>query len=94
MKERIPNNGETTIKVTLYFRANSIAKKKGAIIPKRGWAMGLINVEANESHGIRAGKGERFNTMAEIPARLEKLLADNKIELNLCRRASNVFREV
>jgi hypothetical protein len=75
---RIPNKGQTTIKVTLSFRANGIAKKNGrsvpgAIVPKRVWAVGWAYLEKNESHKITGGQHNKtFNSFVEIPLAIQK----------------------
>jgi len=58
--------------MSLGFLTRGIATKKGMIRPKHAWGVGWIALEANKSHGIASAVAS-FNSLAEIPATLEKL---------------------
>jgi hypothetical protein len=90
MQQVKPRAKEKTIKMTLGFLTRGIAPKKGMIRPKHAWGVGWIALEANGSHGIASAVAS-FNSLAEIPAALEKLLIKGGIKIHLVRRQAKLF---
>jgi hypothetical protein len=78
---RAAKHGEKMVEVRLRFWTDDIADKKGEIIPKHAWGSGMINIDRNAAHGIAPQKWLAFNSMAEIPAVIERCLIENGIKV-------------
>jgi hypothetical protein len=72
-----------TIGVTIRFFTNDLAGQADAVSPGHAWAGGMIYVQANTAHGIKAGDPFPFQRMAEIPLALEKALQASGVTLHL-----------
>jgi hypothetical protein len=79
-QQRPAVHGEKMIEVKVRFWTDDIADE-GHIIPKRGWAAGVVRMKSNESHGIVPLKPVPFNSIAEIPSVMEAVLIAHGIEL-------------
>lgn len=57
--------------------------------------MGRMYIEANASHGIRTTgkKNPAFNSLAEIPDKLVRLLLAGNIKIVLSRQEGKLYRE-
>ena len=77
IEARAAKHGQKMLEVRVRFWTDDIAKKKGEVIPKHAWGSGMINIDRNEAHGVVPEKWLAFNSMAEIPAVLEKCLTEN-----------------
>jgi hypothetical protein len=75
-------HGKRMIEVRVRFWTNDLAEGKGRIRPKHAWAAGVVRLEPNDSHGIRSASPVPFNSIAEIPAKIEKVLIDNGVSLH------------
>jgi hypothetical protein len=63
------------VEVKIRFLTDDVTDGDGMIIPKHVNARGFLTIEPNEAHGItRTGDSIAFNSLLELPARLEKLL--------------------
>ena len=88
-------DGERTIKLSIKFRTDLIASKTpGEIIRKHAWDAGIVNVVANPSHGIKAVLAGQmcFNSMAELPAVIEKTLTRMGVTLHHDRKSRKLFK--
>ncbi len=71
------------IKITVSLWTDGIAPTKGHIDPKHAWAAGTVNTPKNKSHGIDPLKKPiKFNSIEELPKKIEKLLKEQKIILH------------
>lgn len=75
-------HGDRTIKLTVTFRTNAIAEEKGHIVPKNAWTDGNVGFVANPSHDIKASESIRFDSLAELSAKIEELIIREGITLH------------
>jgi hypothetical protein len=75
-------HGKRMIEVRVRFWTNDLAEGKGRIRPKHAWGAGVVRLEPNDSHGIPSANPVPFNSIAEIPAKIEKVLIDNGVSLH------------
>jgi len=67
-----------TIRVNVRFTTNGLPKRKANY-----WSTGFIDVTADPARGIDSRSGTHpFNSLAEIPAALEKLLIKSGIKVH------------
>jgi hypothetical protein len=78
--------GKKMIEVKVRFWTNDLADGKGKILPKHAWGAGLVRIKGNDAHGIVPGEPVLFNSLAEIPAKIEKLLIDQDITIHKSNR--------
>jgi hypothetical protein len=79
-------HGKRMIEVKLRFWTNDLGGDKGKILPKHAWGSGVVKMERNDAHGITSGEPLLFNSMAEIPAKLEKVLIDHGVTIHASSR--------
>lgn len=70
------------IEIKVRFWTNNLAVD-GKIVPKEGWSRGVVRVTPNISHGIEPGPAVPFNSLMELPAKIEEVLIQNGITLHL-----------
>jgi hypothetical protein len=75
-------HGKKMIEVKVRFWTNDLADGKGKILPKHAWGAGVVRIASNDSHGIVPGTPVPFNSLAEVPAKIEKLLIDQGITIH------------
>lgn len=75
-------HGKRMIEVRVRFWTNDLADGKGRIRPKHAWGAGVVRIEPNDAHGIERGKVLPFNSMAEVPAKIEKVLIDHGVRIH------------
>ena len=95
MEKVMAKDGDRTIKLSIKFRTDLLASKTpGEIIRKHAWDAGIVNVVANPSHGIKAVLDERmcFNSMAELPAVIEKTLTQMGVTFHHDRKSRKLFK--
>jgi len=90
-ESRKAGKGEHMIELKVRFWTNGLGAGKGEIWPKHAWPSGVVRVEANQTHGIRAKKPIPFNSLMHLPAVIEKVLINQGITLHLERRMSRYF---
>lgn len=73
MADRKPAPGEKMIQIKVRLRTNGIAQS-GKIRQKHGWTCGTIGIEKNSSHAIGPSSDIPFNSLLELPSRIEQLL--------------------
>jgi hypothetical protein len=74
-------HGERMIEIKVRFWTNELAPK-GFVLPKEAWTRGVVQMTPNAPHGIESGNGVPFNSLMELPSKIEKLLIDNNIKLH------------
>jgi hypothetical protein len=74
--------GKRMIEVRVRLWTDKIAAGKGVIRPKHAWGAGVVRIDRNVEHGIVAGKGIPFNSMAEIPSKIERVLLDHGVKIH------------
>lgn len=86
MSERIEAreaaHGQKMIEVKVRFWTNDLGDEKGKILPKNAWGAGVVRMERNTAHGITAGDPIPFNSMADIPAKVERLLIERGVTIH------------
>jgi hypothetical protein len=70
------------IEVKVRFWTNDLGGEKGKILPKHAWGSGVVKIEPNDAHGITSSDPVPFNSMAEIPAKVEKVLIDRGVTIH------------
>jgi hypothetical protein len=94
MKTVTAKNRERTIKLAIKFATNEIASNKsGEIIPKHAWDSGWVMMIANPSHGLKSTlpRNMYFNSMAELPAKIEEVLVAHGVTLHHDRKGQKLF---
>ena len=85
MPDRKPAPGEKMIQIKVRLMTNSIAAG-GKIRPKHAWTNGTIGIEQNPTHGIAPSHDIPFNSLLELPTRIEQLLIRESITLHPNRK--------
>lgn len=75
-------HGKKTIELRIRFWTDNLADGEDMIIPSEGWDSGVVHLVANEHHGIESGNPVNFNSLAELPFAVEKLLIKQEITLH------------
>ena len=79
------------IEVSIKFWTDDLAAEKGQVLPKHGHTSGVMNLRANSRHGITAENPVPFNSVAEIPMLIERLMAQQGIKLHLSSKARKLY---
>ncbi len=79
---REAKHGKGMIEVRVRFWTNELADGKGWIRLKHAWGSGVVRMEPNDAHGIEGGEPVPFNSLAEIPAKIEKVLIDHQVTIH------------
>lgn len=74
--------GKKMIEVKVRFWTNELADGKDKIRPKHAWGSGIVRIASNTSHGITPKAPVPFNSVAEIPAKIEKVLMDHGVTIH------------
>lgn len=85
--------GERLIKISVNFWTNDIAEEKGYIIPKNAWSYGKVGLRANPSHDIKSSDPIAFESLMELPAKIEELLIREGITLHAGRRMKKYIQQ-
>ena len=75
-------HGKRMIEVKLRFWTNDLGGGKGKILPKHAWGSGVVLLDTNNAHGIASPSPVPFNSIAEIPAKIEKVLIDHGVTIH------------
>jgi hypothetical protein len=86
-------HGEKMLEVKVRFFTNAISGKPGTVIPAHGMTKGFVRMDHNEAHGIRGGRPRPFNSLMEIPAAIEQVLIDNRVQLYAAAKTGKYIRE-
>ena len=86
IETREAKHGKRMIEVRVRFWTNDLADGKGRIRPRHAWGAGVVRMEPNDAHEIAGGEPIPFNSVAEIPAKLEKLLIDHGVTIHKSSR--------
>lgn len=76
-------HGSRMIEIKVRLWTDQIADGKGNVVPKHAWDAGVVRIAKNDAHGIKPGAPIPFNGMADLPAKIEKLLLAQGIKLHL-----------
>lgn len=74
--------GQKTIELRVRFWTDNLAAGRNMVLPRQGWDSGVVHTVANEAHGIEGGNPVTFNSLAELPAAIERLLIKRGIQLH------------
>jgi len=72
-------HGTKMVEITIKFWTDGLAETEDKVLPKHMHNSGNIRLAANKTHGIAAEKPTVFNSITELPAKIEELLAHHKI---------------
>lgn len=81
------------IEIRVRFWTNGIAERKGYVLPRHCRAAGTVHVTTNETHGLKDEHNLKFNSMAELPAAIEKLMIGAGIKMRRSRREKKLDEE-
>jgi DNA-binding CsgD family transcriptional regulator len=83
--------GKRMVEIRVRFWTDKIAEGKGRIVPKHAWDTGIVRIDSNVEHGISPKPPRPFNSLAELPSKIEQVLIDHGVTLHLNRRSSKVL---
>ena len=87
-------HGEKMIEVKLRFWTNELASEEGMIRPKHAWDFGMVRIDSNAAHGIKADKNPRpFNSFNDIASVVEDVLVEYGVTLHHGRKSRKLFAE-
>jgi hypothetical protein len=72
-------HGDKTVEITIRFWTDQLADEKGKLLPKHINNSGKIRMSANKTHGIPSEEAMIFDSITELPAKIEELLEHHKI---------------
>jgi hypothetical protein len=72
-------SGKRMIEIKVRLWTDDLANGKGMIRPKHAWSAGVVRIESNDAHGIVPLRPLPFNSLSEIPGKIEKVLIDHGI---------------
>ncbi|HLK26540.1 MAG TPA: hypothetical protein VKT30_17930 [Caulobacteraceae bacterium] len=75
------SHGQKMVELRVRFWTNDIAGG-GKILPKHAWAAGIVRMESNPAHGIKAKNPVPFNSLAELAVVVERVLIDHGVKLH------------
>ena len=78
--------GEKMIEVRVRFWTSAIADQEDYVLPKHAQTGGTVCMARNDSHGIKRGNPNTFNSLMEIPAAIEKVLFKHGIMLHRVKK--------
>ncbi len=92
-KRRKARHGEKMIELAIRFWTNDISTKPGYVVKKECWDSGVVRMKKNRLHGIRADSDPiPFNSLLDLPSKIERVLIDNRITLHLGDRSRKFIR--
>jgi hypothetical protein len=94
VESREAKHGERMIEVRVRFWTNDLAEGEGQVRPRHAWGSGVVRIQPNKSHGITGrGKPLPFNSLAEIPAKIEQELIAHGITIHRSRKMKRYMPE-
>ena len=82
IETREAEQGQRMIEVRIRFWTNDLADGEGRVRPKHAWSGGVVRISSNRSHGITPRTPVPFNSMADIPGKIEKVLIEHGITIH------------
>lgn len=82
VEARVAEHGKKMIEVRVRFWTNDLGGEKGKILPKHAWGAGVVVIDSNNAHGISPSSPVPFNSIADIPAKIEKVLIDHGVTIH------------
>ena len=77
----VAKHGEKMIEVTIRFWTNDLAEA-GMILPKHDWTSGMVDVRKNAAHGLGGHEPLPFQTLMDLPGKIEEVLIREGITLH------------
>jgi len=74
--------GEKMIELKIRFFTNNIASSRGKVVPKHAWTCGVVGIEKNKVHEIVPQGVVHFQSLLDLGAAIEKILAKHGIKLH------------
>lgn len=82
----VAEHGEKMIELRIKFWTNDIAEDKNMIAPKHAWSSGVVSTRTNKAHGLTSDDPIIFNSLLELPSKIEELLIREGITLHLSEK--------
>ncbi len=86
-------HGSRMLEIKVRFFTNELAPEAGRVLPKEGWTRGVVRMTPNDAHGIESGRAIHFNSLMELPAKIEQLLIDHGVVLHAVGKTSKYLVE-
>src|SRR6267154_6806682 len=83
--------GEKMIEIRIQLWTDQIADVPGEIVPKHALDAGIVYMPVNKSHEIKSSKSEKFHSLSELPAAIERLFLKHRIKLHLNRHTLKYY---
>jgi hypothetical protein len=77
------DKGEKSFAVSVIFWTNDLTENEGEQIAKHAWTAGVVRVQANSAHGLRAQQPTPFHSLLELPAAIEQTLVKAGVKLHV-----------
>ena len=91
LSEKEAAHGQKMIEVKVRFWTNDIAEESNKIIPKECWDSGVLRLEPNKIHGIKASPIP-FNSLMELPSKIEEALFTSGIKMHHGNKSRKYFK--
>ena len=75
-------HGQKMIELRVRFWTNDLADQPGKVAPKNAWAAGVVRIESNAAHGLKATSPAPFNSLPELSGVIERVLIEHDIKLH------------
>jgi hypothetical protein len=85
--------GEKMLEIRIKFWTDQIAETRGEIVPKHALDAGIVYMPRNKSHDIHSTESEKFHTLLELPAAIQRLLIKQSIKLHQGRVTRKYFAQ-
>jgi hypothetical protein len=85
-------HGKRMIEIKVRLWTDGLADGKGKIRPRHAWTAGVVRIERNDAHGIVPIQPLPFNSLMDIPSKIEKVIIDHGITLHESQRMSKYMR--
>jgi hypothetical protein len=84
--------GKRMIEVKVRFWTDNLADGKGKIRPKHAWGAGVVRIERNDAHSIVPVNPIPFNSLLDIPAKIERLLIEQGVQIHPSTRMAKYLK--
>jgi hypothetical protein len=76
------SHGEKMIEIQIRFWTNNIAKGSNKILQKHCWSKGVVKIQSNLAHGIKATNPIPFHSLMDLTSIIEKVIIKHNIILH------------
>ena len=89
--EREAKHGKKMIEVRVRFFTDAIAEKPGHVVPRHCWDVGVVRFAANPAHNLPGGEPIPFNSLMELPGKIEQAFLKSKITLHMSNKSGKYY---